>query len=199
MRQYPYLSAILLALILGMSPLGLRAGGGNNPTYGGTIEFGPQLLHLDDGCLALNGTVTSGNFFEDLKRIDLGSRFEYRKRGNVVTEYPESLKTSIRIEGDRCTAGLSNSPSSIFRDDSYSVRFVVEWKDGMELRPAGMSPLVAHCTGYVSVPIPRRDFTIPVVTCEMTVDSKGVPLGDHLIVSVFAADGKRLTRLSAGP
>jgi hypothetical protein len=31
------------------------------------------------------------------------------------------------------------------------------------------------------------------------VDSKGVPLGDHLIVSIFAPDGRRLTRLSARP
>jgi hypothetical protein len=198
MSRCCYLSAILLTLIFGMSPSGASAGGRNNPTYDGTIDFGAQLLHLDDGCLALNGTVTSGNFFEDLKRIEIDNRFEYRKRGKVVTEYPESLTTSIRIEGDRCTA-LSNPPSSIFHDDSYSVRFQVEWKDGMELRPAALSPVIAHCTGSSSVPIPRRDFTIPFVTCEMTVDSKGVPLGDHLIVSVFAADGKRLTRLSAGP
>jgi hypothetical protein len=193
-----YLQTILLTLILGASPMGASAGG-NNPTYGGTIDFGAQLLQLDDGCLALNGTVTSGTFFEDLQRIEIGNRFEYKKRGKVVTEYPESLKTSIRIEGDRCAPALSDSPSSIFQGDSYSVKFQVEWKDGMELRPAVLSPLVAHCTGSTSTPIPRRDFNIPFVTCEMTVDSRGVPLGDHLIVSVFAADGKRLTRLSAGP
>jgi hypothetical protein len=193
-----YLQTILLTLIVGASPMGASAGG-NNPIYGGTIDFGAQLLHLDDGCLALNGTVTAGTFFKDLQRIEIDNRFEYRKRGKVVTEYPESLQTSIRIEGDRCTAALSDSPSSIFQGDSYSVKFQVEWKDGMELRPAVLSPLVAHCSGSTSTPIPRRDFTIPFVTCEMTVDGKGVPLGDHLIVSVFAADGKRLTRLSAGP
>jgi hypothetical protein len=35
--------------------------------------------------------------------------------------------------------------------------------------------------------------------CQLTVESKGIPLGEHLIVSVFAPDGKRLTRLSARP
>jgi hypothetical protein len=194
-----YTAAILLALIFGLFPMDANAGGRSNPTYDGTIDFGAQLLELPDGCLALNGTVSSGTFFQDLRRIEIGNRFEYRKRGKVVTEYPESLTTSIRIEGDRCTAALSNSPSSVFQGDSYSVKFQVEWKDGMELRPAALSPLIARCTGSVSTPIPKRDFTIPFVTCEMTVDSKGVPLGDHLIVSVFTADGKRLTRLSAGP
>lgn len=199
MSRYRYLAAILLVLIVGVFPMRANAGGRSNPTYEGTIDFGAQLLQLDDGCLALNGTVKSGTFFDDLRRIEVGNRFEYKKRGKVVTEYPESLTTSIRIEGDRCNAALSNSPSSIFHGDSYSVKFQVEWKDGMELRPAVLSPLAAHCTASTSTPIPKRDFTIPFVTCELTVDSKGVPLGDHLIVSVFTADGKRLTRLSAGP
>jgi hypothetical protein len=197
--RYRHPATILLALIVVLFPTGASAGARSSSTYDGTIDFGAQLLHLDDGCLALNGTVTSGNFFQDLRRIEVGNRFEYRKQGKVVTEYPESLTTSIRIEGDPCNAALSNSPSAIFQGDSYSVKLQVEWKDGMELRPAVLSPVAAHCTASTSTPIPKRDYTIPYVTCEMTVDSRGVPLGDHLIVSVFTADGKRLTRLSAGP
>ncbi len=199
MSRCHYLRAILLTVIIGMSPMGANARGRSNLTYDGVVGFGSQLLQLDDGCLDLDGTVTSGTFFEDLKRIEIGSRLEFRKSGKLVTEYPESLTTSIRIAGDRCTTALFNPPSSIFHGDSYSVKFQVEWKDGMQLRPAVLSPVVTHCVGYSSIPIPRQDFTIPSITCQLTVESKGVPLADHLIVSVFAADGKRLTRLSARP
>jgi hypothetical protein len=198
MNRCRYLSAILLTLLFSMSPSGASAGGGNNPTYDGVIDFGPQLLHMDDGCLALNGTVTSGNFFEDLKRMETGSRFEFTKGGRVVTDYPELLTTSIRIIG-QCAATLSNPPSSVFHGDSFSLKFGVEWKDGMQLRPAELSPDFAHCTGYSSIPIPKQAYTIPSITCQLTVESKGVPLADHLIVSVYTADGKRLTRLSARP
>jgi len=198
MSRCPYLRGIFFTLILGVFPIGANARGRNNTTYDGAVGFGAQLLHLDDGCLALDGAVTSGNFFEDLKRTEIGSRFEFRKRGRVVTEYPESVTTSIRIAGGQCAATLSNRPSSIFRGDSYSLKFQVEWKDGMQLRPADLSPIVAHCVGSSSI-IPGQDVTIPSITCQMTVDSKGVPLVDHLIVSVYAVDGKRLTRLSAGP
>ena len=197
MSRYHYRLGILLLFILCMFPIGAEARGRNNATYDGAIDFGSQLLHLDDGCLALDGAITSGNFFDDLTRIESGSRFEFRKHGRVVTEYPESLTTSIRIVG-QCAATLSNRPSSIFRGDSYSLKFQVEWKEGMQLRPAALSPVVARCVGSSSI-IPGQDVTIPSVTCQMTVDSKGVPLVDHLIVSVYAADGKRLTRLSAGP
>lgn len=175
-----------------------EARGKSSPTYDGAVDFGSQLIHLDDGCLALDGRVTSGTFFDDLKRTEVGRRFEFRKRGKVVTEYPQLLTTSIRIAGDRCAA-LSNSPASVFRGDSYSLKFQVEWKDGMQLRPATLSPVSARCVGSNSIPIPSQDYTIPVITCQLTVDSKGVPLADHLIVSLFTADGQRLTRLSAAP
>jgi hypothetical protein len=184
--------------VIGLSPTGVNAGGRSNPTYDGAIDFGPQLLQMDDGCLALNGTVSSGSFFEDLKRIEADHRFEFTKSGRVVTDYPESVTTSIRVVG-QCAVTLSSPPASIFHGDSYSLRFEVEWKDGMELKPAELSAGAARCTGYTSVAIPKQDYTIPTITCQLTVESKGVPLADHLIVSVFAADGRRLTRLSARP
>jgi hypothetical protein len=198
MSRRRYHRGVLLILVVALFPLGVHAGGKSNPTYDGAIDFGPQLLHMDDGCLALNGTVTSGTFFDDLKRMDAGNRFEFTKSGRVVTDYPESLTTSIRVVG-QCAATLSNPPSSVFHGDSYSLRIEVEWKDGMQLRPAELSPDAARCTGYSSIPIPRRNYTIPSITCQLTVESKGVALADHLIVSVYAADGKRLTRLSARP
>jgi len=200
MTRHPYFTAALLILMLGISPMCANARGrASKPTYDGAVDFGSQLLRLDDGCLDLDGRVTSGNFFNDLQRIDFGTRFEYRKRGKVVNEYPESVTTSIRIAGDRCAATLSNRPSSVFSGDSYTLKFQVEWKDGMQLRPAALSAGVAHCVGSSSTPIPAQDFTIPVITCQLTVKSKGVPLDNHLIVSIFAADGTRLTRLSAAP
>jgi hypothetical protein len=182
-----------------MLAIGADARRKNDTIYDGSVGFGSQVIYLNDGCVSIDGAVTSGTFFEDLKRSDTGSEFEFRKSGSVVTEYPDSLTTSIRLVGGECADTISKPPSSIFHNDSYSLRFQVEWKDGMELRPAVLSPIVAQCTGASSTPIPSRDFTIPSITCEMTVNSQGVPLADHLIVSVFTADGKLLTRLSAHP
>jgi hypothetical protein len=197
MSRYVRLRGMVLILIIGTFPIRGDARGRNGTTHDGAVDFGAQLLHLDDGCLSLDGTVTSGTFFEHLKRTEINSRFEFKKRGRVVADYPESLTTSIRIAGSQC-ATLSNRPSAVFRGDSYSLKFQVEWKEGMQLRPAALSPVGARCVGFSSVVIPSQE-TIPSITCQLTVDSKGVPLDDHLIVSIFAPDGTRLTRLSAGP
>lgn len=199
MSRFRSRRGILLFFIVGIFPISAHAGGGSNPTSDGVVNFGAQLLQLEDGCIFVDGNVTSGSFFGDLKRTDVSGQLEYRKRGKVVTEYPDSVTTSIRIVGGQCPAALANPPSSWFNGDSYSLKFAVEWKDGMQLRPAVLSPVLAHCVGFSSVTIPDRGYAIPSITCEMTVASKGVPLADHLIVSVFAADGNRLTRLSAAP
>jgi hypothetical protein len=193
------LQGIFFTLIVGMFAIGAHARGRKNTTYDGVVDFGAQLLHLDDGCLSVDGTVASGSFFKDLKRIDFGGQPEYRRGDSVVTVYPESLTTSIRIVADQCTAALSNSPLSAFNGDSYSLTFEVEWKDGMHLRPAALSPAVARCLASRVMTDPRKDSTFPAIMCQMTVDSKGVPLDNHLIVSVFSSDGTRLTRLSAAP
>jgi hypothetical protein len=199
MSRPRFVRIVFLAFVLGMSPVGAVAGGGSNPTYDGVVNFGSQLLQSNDECLSVDGTVTSGDFFDQLKRKDIAGRLEFRKHGRLVTQYPESITTSIRIAGGQCSAAFSHFPSSIFNGDSYSLKFAVEWKDGMQLRPAVLSSVAVHCVGYSSIAIPRRDYTIPSIQCQMTVQSRGVPLGDHLIVSVFTADGSRLTRLSAAP
>jgi hypothetical protein len=198
MTRRRYIQGILLTILVVVFPLRGDARGKSDATYDGSVDFGAQLLHLDDGCLSVNGSVKSGNFFDDLKRVSVGRGVEFRKDGRVVTQYPESVTTSIRIAGDRCAPALSNSPSSVFRDGSYSLKFQVEWKDGMQLRPATLSPVTARCVGYSSIAIPSQE-TIPSITCQLTIESKGVPLGDHLIVSIFAADGTPLTRMSARP
>jgi hypothetical protein len=198
MSRCRYFQGIVVSLLSIICPVAaLARSRGNNWTYEGAVNFGSQFLYLDDGCLSVDGTVTSGSFFDDLRRNDSGSQPEYRKRGELVTMYPETLKASIRIIGNQCAA-VANLHSSIFNGDSYSLTFEVDWKDGVQLSPA--SPIIAHCAGSSMLINPNREIvSAPSVTCQLTVASKGVPLANHLIVSVFSADGKRLTRLSAAP
>jgi hypothetical protein len=194
-----FLPGILALLVIGALPMAAKAGGNGSAAYDGTVNFGAQVIQLDDGCLAVDGKMTSGAFFEDLKRVEIGRQFEFRKRGRAVREYPDSLTTSILIAGGQCESALSNPDSAVFQGHDYSLRFQVDWKDGMQLRPAALSPVAAHCTGYSPIKAPGQGQATPVVLCQLTIDSKGVPLGDHLIVSIFSVDGKQLTRLSARP
>src|SRR5579863_1573671 len=128
-----YHRGILLTMIVMGFSIGANARRKNDLKYEGAVNFGSQVIYLNDGCVAVDGTVTSGDFFGDLKRIDTGDELEFRKGGSVVTEYPKFVTTSIRLVGGECDATLSRPPSSIFRGNSYSLTFQVEWKDGMQL------------------------------------------------------------------
>ena len=193
------LCGILLLLVIGTLPMAAKAGGNGSAAYDGAVDFGAQVIQLDDGCLAVDGNMASGAFFEDLKRVEIGRQFEFRKHGRAVSEYPDSLTTSILIAGGHCESALSNSDSSVFQGNAYRLRFQVDWKEGMQLRPAALYPVAARCTGYSPIKEPGHELASAAVLCQLTVNSRGVPLGDHLIVSIFSVDGKRLTRLSARP
>jgi hypothetical protein len=193
------LRGFLLLLVIGALPTASKAGGNGSAAYDGTVDFGPQVIQLDDGCLAVDGKMASGAFFEDLKRIEIGRQFEFRKHGRAVREYPDSLTTSILIAGGQCESALPNSDSSVFQGNAYTLRFQVDWKEGMQLRPAALSSVAARCTGYSPIKAPGHELASAAVLCQLTVNSRGVPLGDHLIVSIFSVDGRRLTRLSARP
>jgi hypothetical protein len=190
----PFLAVCLLAA----APLFAFGGRGVNPAYDGELAFGPQLLRFDDGCLFVDGAVTAGTFFNDLKRFDVGGRFEFRKRGQLVTEYPQALTTSVRLVGSRCGAESPYGPAAVFNGGSYALRITAQWKDGMDMTPIALAPEAAQCVAVADPDQPFGD-TIPVVTCRITVDGSGIPLDRHLIVSVFSVDGQRLARLSAAP
>jgi hypothetical protein len=199
MKPVSHLAGWCLVLLLTLSPMTAIAGGRNASVYEGQLAFGAQLLDRDEGCLFVDGSVTAGDFFQDLKRVDIKGQFEYRKHGRVVTEYPDSLTTSIRVVGNQCGSASEIARSRIFQGGSYTLKFAVAWKDELTLSPAVLVPGSARCTGINSVTIPDRGFNIPSVTCQLRIESKGVPLSDHLIVSVFAPEGTPITRLSAAP
>jgi hypothetical protein len=201
MTRNRVLQGILVVVAIGMLAMVSQARSRSKPkpTYDGGVNFGEQLLELQGGCLSVDGTVTSGSFFENVKRNDNGDAPEYTRNGKVVREYPQSLTASIRILGNQC-GDVASGADPIFKGDSYSLTFGVEWKKGLELRPAALSATVAHCVGASVLTNANGDMsTVPSLTCQLTVNSKGVPLGDHLIVSIFSENGKRLTRISAAP
>jgi hypothetical protein len=178
-----------------MFPIEGIAADKSKSTHDGTIDFGAQYGLLDGGCIGFSGVVSSGTFFNHLKRTGTDGHVEFTKDNRVVTEYPESLTVEIRIAGGPCDSDHPELRPSILAMDADPLKFRVEWKAGMQLRPALQAPIAVHCANRSSWP----GFGLTVKTCQMTVDGKGVPLVDHLIVSLLTANGTTLVRLSAAP
>src|ERR1700733_6885824 len=107
MSRYRFSQGIFLMLMIGILSMGADARRRSDPAYDGAVNFGSQIVFLQDGCIALDGSVSSGSFFEDLKRVASGNQLEFEKNGSAVTKYPESLTTTIHIVGGECADALS--------------------------------------------------------------------------------------------
>ena len=182
-----------MILLVSIVPIASGARSRNSQAYNGLVKFGPQIVQMEDGCLWIDGGVSSGTFFRGLKRDDKNSPPEYSNGSSIVVSYPESLTASIRILNDQCVAEDASSPWT-----GHSFTFDVSWKNGVQLTPALLSPGGVHCDNLSAIS-ETQVVIAPPMECQMTIRSEGVPLINHLIVSVYAADGKRLTRLSAAP
>lgn len=186
---------VLLSALVVVFLIATHVRGGNHRAHDGVIDFPPQIVQLNSGCLWIDGTLTSGSFFQGLERKDRGGLFEYTNSGKSFIDYPQSVVASIRILDDQCVS--TSSPHFLLGDKrrAFSFSFEVAWKTGMQLRPAMVLPTGIQCLGASDA----GGIPIPPLTCQIRVKSEGTPLSDHLIVSVFGADGARLTRLSAAP
>ena len=202
--------------VFGLIGFRTNAGGGIEQPHNGVVDFPPQIVQIKSGCLWIDGTLASGHFFDGLRRKQLDGLPQYTSGGKVLMVYPESVVASIRILNDQCVPDSADSQSSMVRDGALSaiantagspiadgetrqLTFQIAWKDGLQLTPILLSPVDVHCKGSSSEQSLAQSMPAPPMTCQITIKSAGIPLSDHLVVSVFGPTGERLTRLSAAP
>jgi hypothetical protein len=197
MRSLRYLLTLCLIVSLGTCPNNAVAA--RTPEmYHGAVNFGPQVVPLAGSCLWVDGGMTSGSFFDGLERRQSGTSSEYRKGSDVIREYPESVTVAVRFL-NQCAKPMSDSDFADFADLAGRMVFRVDWKAGLQVTPAVLSPIAAGCIRSMQSVVGNAPLPIPSVTCHISIPSKGIPLENHLIVSVFSRSGARLTRLSAAP
>ena len=195
MKTDRFVRLMLAVLVLGPIMLPAPALAGGHETYKGAVAFAPQIVQLPGGCLWVDGTLSSGNFFDGLERKDRSGLFQYTHDGTVLTNYPDSVNASIRILDDQCVPDPSDAGQVVSNDRPSSFTFNLAWKTDLQLRSVAISASDISCVGRSGKGMPSA---LP-MTCSITVKSKGIPLSDHLIVSVLGSGGARLARLSAAP
>ena len=98
----------------------------------GSIPNGP--------CFRLAGRVTSGDFFEHLKRIDRESGTIFRRGSDSVENFPDQLTLSFVVHDwydQTCPPREENPGASRYltRAMMSSLHLYLYWKRGVELRP----------------------------------------------------------------
>ncbi len=153
-------------------------------------------------CFRVAGRVTSGNFFDDLKRIDKKGEDTVFVRGKeTVTEFPKLLLLQFAIYDHPCLDKLQETGERKYltRAVVSELRLSLYWKHGLELRPltnytpVGFTVRPVYPFNTEAKDLPERfewDY-------ELVVPSAGVPVTDSLVLIIRTPEEHVAARVAA--
>jgi hypothetical protein len=169
--------------------------------YGGVFLIGDGGIPHGP-CFRINGRVTSGGFFNDLKSYDTVDGTIFRLGTNEVALFPDKLLLSLTIRDQPCSTGLQSvgTGDHLTQEAMSSMKLSLYWKHGVDLRSAGkitlvhfsVDPLQPYATS-LAAELPKRYLW----SYELGVPAGGVPLTDSLVLIFRTADGHLAARVAA--
>jgi hypothetical protein len=163
----------------------------------GSIPNGP--------CFRLAGRVTSGDFFDRLKRIDKESGTIFRHGPETVENFPDQLTLSFLVHDwyDQTCPPREETPDApkyLTRAMMSSLHLYLYWKHGVELRPVGSVERKYFAVREVIPEAAAKAHGLPVKlewAYEYVVPSAGVPLTDSLVLVLRDAENHIVARVAA--
>jgi hypothetical protein len=153
-------------------------------------------------CFRVAGRVTSGNFFDNLKRFDDDNGTIYRRGTEAITLFPDQVKLSFAIHDRSCSTGLQNVGTRTYltREMMSEMKLSLYWKHGVELQPVkkltekyySVEPIIPYATNLASE-LPERF----VWTYELGIPSAEVPITDSLVLIFRTPEGRIAARVAA--
>jgi hypothetical protein len=169
--------------------------------YGGVFLIGDGGIP-NGPCFRVNGRVTSGQFFNDLKSFDTPDGTIFRLGINEVALFPDKLLLSLTIHDQPCATGLQPVGTGVYLTEEAmgSMKLSLYWKHGVDLRPAGkvammhfsVDPIQPYAAS-LAAKLPKRYLW----SYELGIPSANVPLCDSLVLVFRSSDGRIAARVAA--
>jgi hypothetical protein len=196
-------AAALLLTCGALAPAGARDKtvwnyeGGLAVMTNGSISNGP--------CFRLVGNVTSGDFFDHLKRIDKESGTIFRLGTETVANFPNQLDLTFVVHDwydQTCPRREENpdAPKYLTRAMMSSLHLYLYWKRGVELRPVGtverkyfgVRELIPQAVAQAHGLPEKLEWAY-----EYIVPSAGIPLTDSLVLVLRDEHNRIVARVAA--
>jgi len=163
----------------------------------GAIANGP--------CFRLAGRVTSGDFFDHLKRIDKESGTIFRRGTETVENFPDRLTLTFLVHDHydlTCPPRGENpdAPRYLTRAMMSSLHLYLYWKRGVELRPVETVERTFFAVRELIPKAAAQAHGLPEKlewTYEYVVPSAGVPLTDSLVLILRDEENRMVARVAA--
>jgi hypothetical protein len=163
----------------------------------GAIANGP--------CFRLAGRVTSGDFFDHLKRFDKETGTIFRRATETVETFPDRLTLTFLVHDHydlTCPPRAENpdAPRYLTRAMMSSLHLYLYWKRGVELRPVENVERTFFAVKELIPKAAAQAHGLPEKlewTYEYIVPSAGVPLTDSLVLILRDEENRMVARVAA--
>jgi hypothetical protein len=170
--------------------------------YDGGVLFETDGSLPNGVCFRIYGTMTAGEFFDGLKRMDKDDGTQFLRGTETVTKFPNSVTVSFSIRDQLCSpeeqqAGTRKYMTQKMLDD---LQLSLYWKHGVELRPAKGAKEVASRVDRIEPYATALAAELPARyewSYEFVVPSAGVSLMDSLALVFKTPDGHIAARVAA--
>ena len=169
--------------------------------YDGGVFFETDGSLPNGACFRIHGRMSSGDFFDNLKRIDTDEATIFRRGSETVTKFPDSVTISFSIR-DFCPAEVQQMGTRPFLTQKMvdDLRLAIYWKHGVDLQPvrgvresnARVDRIPPYATSLAAELPPRYEWSY-----ELEVPSAGVSLMDSLAFVFRTPDGRIAARVAA--
>jgi hypothetical protein len=169
--------------------------------YDGGVFFETDGSLPNGACFRIHGRMSSGDFFDNLKRIDTDRATTFQRGAETVTKFPNSVSVFFSIR-DFCAAEVPQMGTRPFLTQKIvdDLRLSIYWKHGVDLTPvrgakeigARVDRIPPYATS-LAAELPRRYEW----SYELEVPSAGVSLMDSLAFVFRTPDGRIAARVAA--
>jgi hypothetical protein len=157
--------------------------------YGKTVSFGVKQGRVGDTCMTIHATLLAPEFLENLERIQTQMGVEFRSRSGIVKTFPETILVNIRTFLSKCNGSTAEQETVREVKLMDSLRFEASWESDsktssvneLAVKRSSRTPSAFYHDWLYQLSIPSRD----------------VPLTEHLNVTVFSQDGKKIASFTA--
>jgi hypothetical protein len=206
-RHTAFLQSALLLLVLSLGVPACAAPPSRERSvwnYDGGVFLETDGALPGEHCFRIQGRVTGGHFFDDLKRIDgKGLDTVFRRGKDVVTEFPDELLLEFSLFDLPCPSQLRQigvvTRSYLTRAEVSALRLSLYWKRGVELRPlSGSKPVGFSVRPLVPFDTDAKDLPEKFEwNYALSIPSAGVPLTDSLVLIIRDPEGHVAARVAA--
>lgn len=169
--------------------------------YDGGVFFETDGSLPNGVCFRIRGRMTSGDFFDDLKRIDTDQGTIFQRGTLAVTKFPNSVTVLFAIR-DFCPAEIDEMGRRPYLTQKLvdDLRLSIYWKHGVDLKPvkgvqeidARVKRIQPYAASLAAELRPRYEWSY-----ELTVPSASVSLLDSLAFVFRTPDGRIVARVAA--